>query len=541
MLIHLTLLSSDLGHSPTYKVTKKISKFYLLATTMLSARIKLGARHLIGRRSLASSLSVFEKPQLELTTLKNGLRIITDSTPGHFSALGAYVDAGSRFEDPKNSGLSHIIDRLAWKSTEKYTGVETIENLTKLGGNFMCSAQRESIIYQASVFNPDVEKMFDLIAQTVRYPKLTSDELAETLETAKYEIGELAHKHESLLPEVLHQAAYHKNTLGLPLFCPEDRLNKIGLNDIKDYHNKFYQPGGVVIAMVGVPHELAVKLAEKHLGDWKTTGMKPALEVANYTGGIITLPFQQPLYSNLPELYHMQIGFETNGLLNDDLYALATLQKLLGGGSSFSAGGPGKGMFSRLYTQVLNQYGFVENCSSFNHSYVDSGLFGVTISCSPNAAHVMSQIICLELSKLTETNTAKGGLTEKEVKRAKNQLISALLMNVESKLAKLEDLGRQIQCHGKVTSIDEMIAKIEALSISDLRNVAEKILTGNVVTKGISSGRPSIVMQGDRAAFGDVEFICQHFGLGKFDGERLTEPRELSEYTEQKSGLGRWF
>lgn len=475
-------------------------------------------------------------PQLTMSTLRNGLRVITDSTPGHFSALGAYVDAGSRFEDPKYPGLSHIVDRLAWKSTEKYTGVETIENLTKLGGNFMCSAQRESILYQASVFNPDVDKMFDLMAQTIRYPRMTSDELEETLETARYEVSELAYKHEMLLPEVLHQAAYKNNTLGLPLFCPEDRIGKIGLQDIHSYHKKFYQPQNVVVAMIGVSHDHAIRLAEEHFGTWQPTSSKPDMGVVNYTGGEITLPYQQPLYSNLPELYHMQIGFETNGLLHDDLYALATLQKLLGGGSSFSAGGPGKGMFSRLYTQVLNQYGFVENCSSFNHSHVDSGLFGVTISCTPNAAHIMSQIICMELSKLLETDPAQGGLTEKEVQRAKNQLTSSLLMNIESKLAKLEDLGRQIQCHGKVTTIDEMIEKIEALSINDLRAVAEKVLTGNVVTKGVSSGKPSVVMQGDREAFGDVDFICQHFGLGKFDGEPLTAPRDMTQIKKRK-----WF
>ncbi|ODV81648.1 LuxS/MPP-like metallohydrolase [Suhomyces tanzawaensis NRRL Y-17324] len=486
------------------------------------------------------STTQFANPSIEMTTLANGLRIVTDSTPGHFCAMGAYVDAGSRYESPGKTGLSHICDRLAWKSTSKYTGLEMMENLAKLGGNYMCSAQREAIIYQASVFNKDADKMFDAAAQTVRNPKITDQELLETLQTAEYEVGEISMKHDMFLPEVLHAAAYNNNTLGLPLYCPPDRIGHITKKDITKYHQEFFQPQNVVMAMVGVTHDHALKLAQEHFGDWKSvTSTRPDLGTVNYTGGEISLPYQPPLYGNLPELYHMQIGFETSGLLHDDLYALATLQKLLGGGSSFSAGGPGKGMFSRLYTRVLNQYAFVENCMSFNHSYVDSGLFGVTISCSPNAAHVMSQIICFELSKLLETDPSKGGLTEKEVKRAKNQLISSLLMNIESKLAKLEDLGRQIQCQGKLTTIDEMIAKIEKLTVSDLRAVAEKVLTGKVQNKGISSGKPSVVMQGDRAAFGDVEFILQHFGLGKFEGEKLSEPRDFSE-PEKTKRFG-WF
>lgn len=485
------------------------------------------------------------KPNVQMTTLNNGLRVVTDSTPGHFSALGAYVDAGSRYENAKRPGLSHLFDRLAWKSTKGYSGVEMMENLSKLGGNYMCSAQRELMLYQASVFNKDVDKMFSLISETIRNPLITDQEVQETLLTAEYEVNEISMKHDLFLPEVLHEAAYKGNTLGLPLFCPPERIATVNRGDLLDYHRKFYQPQNVVVAMVGVDHEYAVKLAESQLGDWKlghdsTSKTRQAqLGEVNYTGGEIALPYQPPVYANLPQLYHMQIGFETTGLLSDDLYALATLQKLLGGGSSFSAGGPGKGMFSRLYTRVLNQYAFVENCMSFNHSYIGSGLFGITISCSPNAAHVMSQIICFELSKLLEVDTSKGGLTEKEVKRAKNQLISSLLMNVESKLAALEDLGRQIQCQGKLTTVDEMIKKIESLTVEDLRKVAEKVLTGNVVTKGTSSGKPTVIMQGDRHAFGDVEFILQYFGLGKFD-TTLEEPRNFSESSKPKR-FGKWF
>lgn len=476
-----------------------------------------------------------------MTTLVNGLRVVTDSTPGHFSALGGYVDAGSRFEDPKKPGLSHIMDRLAWRSTKDLTGIEMMQNLTKLGGNFMSSAQRESMIYQASVFNKDLDRMFDCIAQTIREPKLTEQEVNETLLTADYESKEIALKYDMFLPEVLHSAAYSNNTLGLPLHCPPSRIPEIGRDEVSAYHQKFYQPQNTVIAMVGVNHDHAVKLAQAQLGDWKsTTDRTPELGTVKYTGGELCLPYQPPIASNLPELYHMQIAFETTGLLHDDLYALATLQKLLGGGSSFSAGGPGKGMFSRLYTRVLNQYAFVENCSCFNHSYIDSGLFGVTISCAPSAANVMSQIVCFELSKLLEADPSAGGLTENEVKRAKNQLISSLLMNVESKLAALEDMGRQIQCQNKLTSVDEMISKIENLTVDDLRGTAEKVLTGKVATKGVSSGLPTVVMQGDRPAFGDVEYIIRYYGLGKYSTNEIKEPREITESGEPVPSL-RWF
>ncbi|CAN3354242.1 mitochondrial-processing peptidase subunit alpha [Diutina catenulata] len=473
---------------------------------------------------------------VQTSKLANGVTVVTDPTPGHFTALGAYVNAGSRYENPEKPGLSHIWDRLAWKSTEKYSGTQMLQNLSEVGGNFMCSAQRESMFYQASVFNHDVDRMVDAIAQTVRVPRVTDSELEETLQTAAYEVSEISNKHETWLPEVLHAAAYHHNTLGNPLYCPPARLGEIDRAEVMDYHHKFYQPYNVVLAMVGVDHQRAVDLAQKEFGDWKATAEPFNRPEVKYTGGELALPYQPPLYANLPELVHIQIGFETTGLLDEDLYALATLQKLLGGGSSFSAGGPGKGMFSRLYTRVLNQYGFVENCSCFNHSYVDSGLFGITLSCAPDAAHIMSQIICFELAKILEPES-KGGLNQREVTRAKNQLTSSLLMSFESKLAKLEDMGRQVQCQGKVTTVDEMISKIDRLTIDDLRKVAEKVLTGKVVTNHSSSGVASVVMQGDREKFGDVDFILQHFGLGQHTGPKLTEPRDMSKVKKRFS----WF
>lgn len=484
------------------------------------------------------------QPHIELTTFANGLRLITDSTPGHFSAVGAYIDAGSRYEDPKAPGLSYLRDRLSWKSTEDFTGQQMLENLSKLGGNYMSSAQRESMIYQASVFNKDIDRMVGMIGQTIRYPIFSDQEFQEALQTAEYEVAELAYKSDLYLPEELHTVAYKENTLGLTLFIPQERIPLVSKSDVIDYNNKFFQPQNTVIAMVGVPHEYALKLIMENFGDWaNTTTTKPNPGIKNYTGGEISLPYTPPLYANLPELYHIQIGFETTGLLDDDLYALATLQKLLGGGSSFSAGGPGKGMFSRLYTKVLNKYPFVENCMSFNHSYIDSGIFGITLSLVPEAAHVSSQIIAHELSQLLVTEESQGGMNAKEVKRAKNQLISSLLMNVESKLARLEDLGRQIQCQGKITTIDEMVDKINRLTIKDLQNVAEKVLTGKVITSngGTSSGLPSIVMQGERETFGDVEFILRRYGLGNYKGPEITEPRDFSSNQNEKKKKSRWF
>ncbi|KAK8117555.1 peptidase M16 inactive domain-containing protein [Apiospora kogelbergensis] len=183
------------------------------------------------------------------------------------------------------------------------------------------------------------------------------------------------------------------------------------------------------------------------------------------------------------------LAFEGLPIASDDIYALATLNTLLGGGGSFSAGGPGKGMYSRLYTNVLNQYGWVEQCLAFNHSYTDSGLFGIQAMCLPGKTQSMLDVMCQQLRGLTLT-TGFQALGHQEVQRAKNQLRSSLLMNLESRMVELEDLGRQVQVHGRKIPVQEMCHKIESLTVEDLRRVASDVLGGGVVNAGKGSGSP---------------------------------------------------
>ena len=216
---------------------------------------------------------------------------------------------------------------------------------------------------------------------------------------------------------------------------------------------------------------------------------------SHYTGGFLSLPpLPPPVNASMPPLTHIHLAFEALPISSDDIYALATLQTLLGGGGSFSAGGPGKGMYSRLYTNVLNQHGWVESCVAFNHSYTDSGLFGISSSCSPNKVAPMLDVMCRELQALT-LDSGFSSLQQMEVNRAKNQLRSSLLMNLESRMVELEDLGRQVQVHGRKVGVREMCRKIEELTVEDLRRVAKIVVGGMTNNAGQGTGSPTVVLQ----------------------------------------------
>ena len=433
-------------------------------------------------------------------------------------------------------------------------------------------------MYQSASFNSAVPTTMGVLADTIRDPLITDQEVGQQLETAEYEVGEIWSKPELILPELVHLAAYKDNTLGNPLLCPPERLPHIDRNTILRYRRTFIQPDRMVVAFAGIGHQEALRLTEQYFGDMKQdtpvlsgtgldtsytdsqdipstqTGSYSSLASSNsstqsskllskipffknlstsapaqaslaslqsssnsdsinlnvpshYTGGFLSLPaIPPPPNPALPIVSHIHIGFEALPITSDDIYALATLQTLLGGGGSFSAGGPGKGMYSRLYTNVLNQHHWVESCVAFNNSYTDSGIFGISGSCSPARIASMLEVMCRELNNLT-LESGFSALQSIEVNRAKNQLKSSLLMNLESRMVELEDLGRQVQVQGRKIAVKEMCAKIDALTVQDLRRVAKQVFGGEVKNVGRGTGKPTVVMQeGDEEGVRRKEF-----------------------------------
>jgi processing peptidase subunit alpha len=143
---------------------------------------------------------------------------------------------------------------------------------------------------------------------------------------------------------------------------------------------------------------------------------------------------------------------------------------------------------------------------AFNHSYSDSGLFGISASCAPAYARQMLDVLCRELANLA-LDSGFAALQTAEVNRAKNQLKSSLLMNLESRLVELEDLGRQIQVHGRRVGVQEMCRKIDALTVHDLRRVARMVITGQVKNPGQGTGLPTVVIQeGDQPVMQRKDF-----------------------------------
>ncbi|GAA5929021.1 mitochondrial-processing protease subunit alpha [Sporobolomyces koalae] len=508
-------------------------------------------------RSLATETrtptSSSNHPELKVTTLANGIRVASDPTPGHFVAAGVYVDAGSRYESVRTRGAGHMVDRLGFKSTRNRSADEMTSEIEQLGGQFLSSSSRETIMYQASTYTHSLPNVLSILSDTVLNPVITSEELEIQREAALWEVGEIKNKPEMILPELLHETAYRDNTLGNPLLCPEDRLEQMTTDTIKEYLSMWYKPERLVVAAAGVEHDHLVELAERHFGSAKSTPSSTLKSSASATAStsfpsstsaqsfstsaassasatpssldptsfeyLSTAPARytggQLLLDN-PELEftHIYVGFEGLSIHDPDIYALATLQVLLGGGGSFSAGGPGKGMYSRLYTSVLNQHYSVDFCSAFHHVYLDSGLFGLQISVHPSFVGQTANLIAQQLDSVTRP--VRGGIDQGDLRRARNQLKSSLAMALESRMVQVEDLGRQVQVHGRKVSMPEMSELIDKVELSDLYRVANRVLRPHaspILSDRNKCGKPTVVAQGKIDQLGDVEEALRRRGL----------------------------
>jgi processing peptidase subunit alpha len=294
------------------------------------------------------------------TVLSNGIRVATHRAPSHFSSVGVYIDAGSKYEHHETVGFSHLMDRMAFKvglfmwliheSTQDYPSDQLVAKVESMGGNIMAHASRESIMYQAAVFNDDVPQVVSLLASIVQRPLFLSDELDEVRMSTSYELQDMQFRPDMILPELLHQVAYRNkqgqvNTLGHPLLCTMDRLGTVTCDELIKFRDMWYTPDRMVIAAVGVDHDTFVHLAEQHFGDVKpaTQALRDqrdaSMESIQYSGGIHlvdakSLP-ESPNPDDIP-LTHVSIAFESMAMSDPDIYALATLASLLGGGGSFS-------------------------------------------------------------------------------------------------------------------------------------------------------------------------------------------------------------
>ncbi|XP_060009737.1 mitochondrial-processing peptidase subunit alpha isoform X2 [Lagenorhynchus albirostris] len=348
-------------------------------------------------------------------------------------------------------------------------------------GVFVTARHQDTTMYAVSADSKGLDTVVGLLADVVLHPRLTDEEIELTRMAVRFELEDLGMRPdpEPLLTEMIHEAAYRENTVGLHRFCPTENIAKIDRSVLHSYLRNYYTPDRMVLAGVGVGHEQLVECARKYLlGTRPAWGSGAAVHVdrsvAQYTGGIVKLERDMSSVSlgptPFPELTHIMIGLESCSFLEGDFLPFAVLNMMMGGGGSFSAGGPGKGMFTRLYLNVLNRHHWMYNATSYHHSYEDTGLLCIHASADPRQVREMVEIITREFVLMA------GTVDVVELERAKTQLMSMLMMNLEARPVIFEDVGRQVLATRSRKLPHELCTLIRDVKPEDIKRVASAML-----------------------------------------------------------------
>ena len=252
------------------------------------------------------------------------------------------------------------------------------------------------------------------------------------------------------------------------MIAPDQSINSLSASTLRHFleTNLWNNPKEIVIAGAGIGHDELVDIAKYHFGGLQQL-TSPQSVISMYRGG--ECKFDVP---TTDEMTRVGVAVEVGGWHSDDLVPGCVLQTLLGGGNSFSAGGPGKGMYSRLYRQVLNRYFWADSAEAFTAFHVESGLLGITGSStkgekSRDATRVFSE----HLLKL-----AIDPVSDEELDRARNMLKNNVLMQLESRLVLFEDMARQVQTYDFREDNATVTAKIDAVTKEDVQQLMVKAL-----------------------------------------------------------------
>ncbi len=390
--------------------------------------------------------------------LPGGLRVVTEAVPHvRSAAFGIWVGVGSRDESPELAGTSHFLEHLLFKGTRRRDALEIAAVMDAVGGEMNAFTAQEYTCYYARVLDSDlplaVDVVSDLVVEALCAPADVESERGVILEEIAMhddDPGDVVH-------DVFAEALYADHPLGRPVIGSVESVGQLTAEGIRGYHRQRYAPADMVVSAAGnLDHEVVVELVRQAFGERLARPAGPSHHRQPPVAHAGTL-----VEERATEQAHLVLG--TSGLARDDdrRYALQVLSGALGGGMS-----------SRLFQEVREKRGLAYSVYSYSSHHADSGMFGVYAGCAPGKVDEV-----LALCREGLDHVAMRGITDDELTRSKGQLRGSLVLGLEDTGSQMSRIGKAELVHGEVLPVEELLARIEAVTPEDVRAVGADVLT----------------------------------------------------------------
>lgn len=419
---------------------------------------------------------------IEITKLPNGLTVVTDPMPQlESAAVGVWVNCGARHEARAQMGVSHMLEHMAFKGTERRSARAIAEEIEAVGGYLNAYTSREQTAFHARTLKADVPLAVDILGDILAHPTFELGEIERERQVVLQEIGQARDTPDDIVFDHLQTAVYPDQPMGWPILGDETTVGAFSRGDLKSYMGANYRAGGMtLIASGAVEHSALVELAARHFGDLHT-GDGPKGEPAHYRGNDIRI--DEDL-----EQVHVTYAFPGIASADDELFTAQVYVAALGGGMS-----------SRLFQEIREKRGLCYSIYAFAHAFLDGGFVGIYAGTGEKEAAEISALVAAEMAGIA------ANASDAEVARAKAQLKSGLLMGLERPSSRAEQIAAHLLAYGRVVSVEELTAKLEAIDARKVREFGERIM---------ASQNPAMAAIGPLAKLESHADFCRRFGAG---------------------------
>lgn len=395
----------------------------------------------------------------KIVKLSNGIRLVYEKIPFVRSlSIGVWIKTGSRNEEIDNSGISHFIEHMMFKGTEKRSAKDIAESIDNIGGQLNAFTGKECTCYYTKTLDSHLELSVDVLSDMLFNSRFDNKDIDIERKVISEEIDMYEDSPEELVHDVLSEVVWDGNSLGYPILGDVKSLNKIDRKAILQYIEKNYTPQNIVISVAGNFNEDELyDIINRYFGTMKPNN--------NFLSSYKNTEFKigSKTKEKDTEQVHICIGFEGIEHGNDELYSLLAVNNIFGGGMS-----------SRLFQKIREEKGLVYSIFSYPSSYKNAGLFTIYAGMNPEQLQTVVNMVRDEISILI-----KDGISMDELAKSKEQLKGNYILGLESTSSRMNSIGKSELLLGYINTPDEVLEKIDSISMNNVSDVIEKVFDIN--------------------------------------------------------------
>ena len=397
------------------------------------------------------------------SVLESGVRVVTEAMPEVRSAsLGLWVGVGSRDEPADLAGSSHFLEHLLFKGTPRHSALDIAETFDAIGGEANAFSTKEYTCVHGRVLDKDLAMCADYLSDMVCNPAIRPDDVESERRVVLEEIALRDDTPDDLIFDVFAETVFGDHPLGRAVLGTFETMTAVSPESVREFHRAGYRARNIVVSAAGsVDHE--------QVEAWVSGLFPPDDRPPAPRQPLVPSPSRRlRLVSRDSEQVHVLLGGLGYSRQHPDRFAWEILDILLGGGMS-----------SRLFQEIREQRGLAYSVYSYRDLYQETGMYGVYAGTMPGNFSEVLKIIEDVLDQVMDT-----GATEAEVERAKGHLRGSLVLSLEDSANRMSRLGKSELVRGEILSVDELIARVDAVTVDDVARVAADLLrpAGRVLT-----------------------------------------------------------